>query len=211
MGANESVPHDDTEKKARGALAWPGRENVDPRAPYLVETLMKPGFKQSTYPDSLEFYELNGNETRRMYGQETYKRQAWGVGVAANPWRAVDQSSPRVQRRLAHWGVYLHALPAANQVSYQNLLRDEWSAYSTQGSASYKIFGMNFEGGKDFGGGKLILEDVWGTPGDDGTGLWKKMVRKDEFMELDEPELKESVIYCSLEEFVLMRKFHRLD
>jgi hypothetical protein len=63
---------------------------------------------------------------------------------------------------------------------------------------------MNFR--KEYKG-ELILEDVWGTRGEEGTGVWKKSVSREEFKEVEEPELREAVMYFSLEEFVLTRKF----
>lgn len=58
---------------------------------------------------------------------------------------------------------------------------------------------------------ELLLEDVWGTPGEDGTGVWKKNINRDEFRKVDEPDLQEIVMYFSLEEFVLTRKLKQSE
>lgn len=67
----------------------------------------------------------------------------------------------------------------------------------------YRVFGMNFltDTSSD-----LILEDVWGTPGEGGAGLWKNMICKDEFKQVLEPGIEEKVMYFNLQEFVLHRE-----
>lgn len=52
-------------------------------------------------------------------------------------------------------------------------------------------------------GSHLILEDVWGTPGQNNTGEWKKLLTDAEFDKTSDPMFKEITMYCSLEEFVL--------
>ena len=51
-------------------------------------------------------------------------------------------------------------------------------------------------------GDDLILEDVWGTPGKNGEGEWKKRVRRDEFQVLRDSSLCDVKMFFSLEEFV---------
>lgn len=64
------------------------------------------------------------------------------------------------------------------------------------------IFGLNF---REEYKGELILEDVWGTPGNGGSGEWKKRVNSKEFEKVNSFEsLRETTMYFSLEEFVLM-------
>lgn len=55
---------------------------------------------------------------------------------------------------------------------------------------------------------ELILEDVWGTPGEGGRGAWKKHISREEFEPVNEAALREEVMYFSLEEFVLTREFN---
>lgn len=50
---------------------------------------------------------------------------------------------------------------------------------------------------------ELILEEVWGTPGPTGMGVYKKLIRRDEFEPVHEKGLGETIIHCSLQEFVL--------
>ncbi|KAF5235118.1 hypothetical protein FAUST_7281 [Fusarium austroamericanum] len=196
------LPNDDNDinRKVEGSLAWPGRDRVDPRAPYffskeISESLLsteryKSGaWHQQTDHASLKygdqvvrFWEIADEGEQCLPPDATYERQAWLVGVAANPWRAVENSRSGVRQRLAHWGIYI--LP-------QNTNDQE---------PSYRIFGMNFQ--KEYKG-ELMLEDVWGTSGEDGTGAWKKRISSNEFHKVDDPSLKERVMYFSLEEFVL--------
>ena len=65
----------------------------------------------------------------------------------------------------------------------------------------YQIFGMNFRNGFK---SEAILENVWGTPGEDEKGEWKKFVSEPEFEKLDGP--MGQLMYFSIEEFVLERK-----
>ena len=72
----------------------------------------------------------------------------------------------------------------------------------------YYILGMNFlEEYK----GELILEDIWGTPGADGKGEWKKRITSAEFKRVKEPGLEEMTVYASYEEFVLVCEFSYLN
>jgi hypothetical protein len=63
---------------------------------------------------------------------------------------------------------------------------------------------MNFR--KEYKG-QLILENAWGTPGEQGTGVWKKALTHEEFKQVQEQGLEEVVMYFSFEEFVLNREF----
>ncbi len=78
---------------------------------------------------------------------------------------------------------------------------------STFQDAPYRIFGMNFY--KQYGD-DLILEDVWGTPGKNGEGEWKKRVRRDEFQIMRDSRLCDVKMFFSLEEFVLYGTSERL-
>lgn len=64
---------------------------------------------------------------------------------------------------------------------------------------------MNFR--KEYKG-QLILENVWGTPGEQGTGVWKKTLSPRDFNIVQERGLEEVVMYFSFEEFVLNREFY---
>ncbi|KAJ5392072.1 hypothetical protein N7509_007562 [Penicillium cosmopolitanum] len=111
-----------------------------------------------------------------------YKREAWYVGVAYNPWKIVNNFPEAAQQRLAHWAVYIRPCSSSDK------------------GPMYRVFGMNFltDTSSD-----LILEDVWGTPGEGGAGLWKNMICKDEFKQVLEPGIEEKVMYFNLQEFVL--------
>ncbi|UNI18778.1 hypothetical protein JDV02_005030 [Purpureocillium takamizusanense] len=66
---------------------------------------------------------------------------------------------------------------------------------------------MNFSQTYD----ELIIKDVWGTPGQNGEGVWKKRVREDEFEVLQDPEFGEVKMFFSLEEFVLSAQWVMKD
>jgi hypothetical protein len=59
---------------------------------------------------------------------------------------------------------------------------------------------MNFV--KDYKG-ELMLENVWGTPGPGGQGQWKKRMTCREFNPVNERGLQGTIMYFSIEEFVL--------
>ncbi|OAQ85678.1 PPPDE peptidase domain-containing protein [Purpureocillium lilacinum] len=184
--------------KVNDSLAWPGRDKVDPRAPYYFKLELSEKFLSSEAYKSRDrnykalkaelaakrgtvgFYKTVADVPCRIPDNATFRRQAWLVGVAVNPWRAVSQRSSSVKERLAHWGVYIR--PADDK------------------DAPYRIFGMNFY--KQYGD-DLILEDVWGTPGKNGEGEWKKRVRRDEFQIMRDSRLCDVKMFFSLEEFVL--------
>lgn len=66
----------------------------------------------------LDFYWKVNRESYRIPLNETFFRESWYVGVAANPWRAVGQLVPLTQHRLAHWGIYIvprHEAPVSLQ------------------------------------------------------------------------------------------------
>lgn len=67
----------------------------------------------------------------------------------------------------------------------------------------YRVFGMNWS---SVYGSELILEDAWGTPGQDNKGEWKKLLTAEEIQKVNEPGIKEATMYFSLEEFVLTGK-----
>lgn len=122
-------PDGNANPKSDGLLAWPGRDAVDPRAPYFfkdvisVEFLQAGGYHSQSRAGALAsgsatvaFFEIVGNKEQRMPEDGLYERQAWVVGAAANSWRIVREAPPAVNQRLAHWGVYIRPQSASEQV-----------------------------------------------------------------------------------------------
>lgn len=68
----------------------------------------------------LDFYLSVNREIYRLPLNETFFREIWYVGVAANPWRGVGQLVPLTQNRLAHWGIYI--VPRYSAVSLQRAI-----------------------------------------------------------------------------------------
>lgn len=62
---------------------------------------------------------------------------------------------------------------------------------------------MNWEGRY---GSPLILEDVWGVPGQGKNGTWKRQLADNEFQKITDPNFRQVIMYFSLEEFVLEGK-----
>ncbi|KAL2853191.1 hypothetical protein BJX68DRAFT_265414 [Aspergillus pseudodeflectus] len=191
---------DRVNRKVDGALAWPGRDDVDPRAPYSFGKCADPAvesamdgiqydifgaalqYRDDGKKDVINFYHIENGREQTMPRLSTFERCAWVVGVAFNPWRVVDGFSSGVQQQFAHWGVYIRPLAVDKQ------------------GPNYQIFGMNFR--KEYKG-QLILENAWGTPGEQGTGVWKKALTHEDFRRVQEKGLEEVVMYFSFEEFVL--------
>lgn len=120
--------------KVEGALAWPGRDNVDPRAPYTFGKCSDPdiesamagvrydifGAASQRHDDSkdiINFYRIENGREQTIPRSSSFQRRAWVVGVAYNPWRVVNGFSSGVQQQLAHWGVYIRPVAADQQVS----------------------------------------------------------------------------------------------
>ncbi|KAL3957466.1 hypothetical protein ACCO45_008044 [Purpureocillium lilacinum] len=118
--------------KVNDSLAWPGRDKVDPRAPYYFKLELSEKFLSSeaykanhsslqalmaelaAKRGNMGFYKTAADVACRIPDNATFRRQAWLVGIAVNPWRATSQRSSSVKERLAHWGVYIR--PADDQV-----------------------------------------------------------------------------------------------
>ncbi|CAI7663644.1 unnamed protein product [Penicillium viridicatum] len=184
---------------SENALAYPGREKVDVRAPYFFTKDTAPHVSESRFgsgnfanqsitsrlergDEVIEFYRIVNGLQCALAPNSTYQRQAWDVGVAMNPFRAFHWSPQFVQQKAAHWGIYIRPQAAGTQ------------------SAMYRVFGMNWSSGY---GSELILEDAWGTPGQDNKGEWKKLLAAEEIQKVNESRIKETTMYFSLEEFVL--------
>ncbi|KAJ5192498.1 hypothetical protein N7449_008640 [Penicillium cf. viridicatum] len=197
---------------AENALAYPGRERLDVRAPYFFTKSTAPHVSESRIvsgnfanqsitsrlergDEVIQFYQIVNGLQRGLAPNSTYQRQAWDVGVAMNPFRAFHWSPQFVQQKVAHWGIYIRPQAAGTQ------------------SAMYRVFGMNWS---SVYGSELILEDAWGTPGEDNKGEWKKLLTAEEIQKVNESRIKETTMYFSLEEFVLtvqwlLRCFVRLN
>ncbi|KAL4744827.1 hypothetical protein BDW72DRAFT_74316 [Aspergillus terricola var. indicus] len=199
----KSARADRVNRKVEGALAWPGRDKVDPRAPYTFGKCADPAIESAMDgieynivgaatqrlddgKDVINFYRVENGCEQIIPRSSTFERRAWVVGVAYNPWRVVNGFPTGVQQHLAHWGIYIRPLAVDKQ------------------GPNYQIFGMNFR--KEYKG-QLILENVWGTPGDQGKGVWKKALTHEDFNKVQEKGLEEAVMYFSFEEFVLNREF----
>lgn len=117
-------------RKVEGALAWPGRDNVDPRAPYTFGKCSDPDIesprrgifgaasqRRDDSKDIINFYRIENGREQTIPSSSSFQRRAWVVGVAYNPWRVVDGFSSGVQQQLAHWGVYIRPVAADQQVS----------------------------------------------------------------------------------------------
>jgi hypothetical protein len=125
-------------RKIEGSLAWPGRDIVDPRAPFTFTCELSQEYRQSgRYKTQdlrhhglsislmngdrvVEFYESINRDLVRMPLDRPYSRQAWVVGVAANPWRIAESWTYGLRKRLAHWGVYIRPVSANPQVKLHN-------------------------------------------------------------------------------------------
>ncbi|KAJ5457639.1 hypothetical protein N7475_009027 [Penicillium sp. IBT 31633x] len=198
-GISSSVQRISQKSYASGenALAYPGREKVDVRAPYFfskepaphsTDLIKRDLFRNISQTDRLingheviAFYQITGGGAYRLPPNSTYQRQPWTVGIAINPFRAVQWSTGYMREKAAHWGIYIRP-------------------QGKSGTSFTRIFGMNWTRGY---GSHLILEDVWGTPGQNNTGEWKKLLTDAEFDKTSDPMFKEITMYCSLEEFVL--------
>ena len=115
----EDAPKRDINYKVEGALAWPGRDKIDPRAPYFLnmEVKKKHGNKIGYYDSILNFHRIFDNQSQLIPLNTTYDRHAWSVGVAANPWRSISQHLPRAEQRLAHWAIYMRPQDEDSKVS----------------------------------------------------------------------------------------------
>ncbi|OQE06834.1 hypothetical protein PENVUL_c016G05979 [Penicillium vulpinum] len=89
-----------------------------------------------------------------------------------------------MRQKIALWGIYIR--PQAMTRSNEAPLN--------------RIFAMNW---KDEYGSALILEDVWGTPGQDNRGEYKKLLTDAEFTKHTDRKFEETTMYFTLEEFVL--------
>lgn len=127
------APNNNANPKIEGSLAWPGRDRVDPLAPYFIvdaiseEALQTRRYHSQSRAQSITsgdatvvFKEIVGNVVQSMPLDGLYERQGWVVGAAANPWRAVKQAPLGINQRLAHWGVYIRLQSAPEEVSEQD-------------------------------------------------------------------------------------------
>lgn len=120
---------------AENALAYPGRERLDVRAPYFFTKSIAPhvsgsrivsgSFANQSITSRLErgdeviqFYQIVNGLRRELAPNSTYQRQAWDVGVAMNPFRAFHWSPQFVQQKVAHWGIYIRPQAAGTQVCF---------------------------------------------------------------------------------------------
>ena len=104
-------------------LAWPGRSDVDPQAPFIIEG----GLTGKTFPEQgkfgnwdveLAYYELRGGQTKiPLFLKQEFTRQTWLVGIAVNPWRIVERTPRQVKHLLAHQGLYIRLQSSDDEVS----------------------------------------------------------------------------------------------
>ncbi|KAJ5512516.1 hypothetical protein N7463_002068 [Penicillium fimorum] len=199
--AEVQITGQQVQASAENALAYPGRERLDARAPYFFTNAIAPHVSESRIlsgkfanqsitsrlergDEAIQFYQIVNGLQRALAPNSTFQRQAWDVGIATNPFRAFHWSPQFVQQKVAHWGIYIRPQAAGAQSSVY--------------------------------GSQLILEDVWGTPGQDNKGEWKKLLTAEEIQKVNESRIKETTMYFSLEEFVLtvqwlLRCFVRLN
>ncbi|KAJ5355943.1 PPPDE peptidase domain-containing protein [Penicillium concentricum] len=201
-GASSSAQHisQNAYRSAENSLGYPGRGEVDVRAPYMFKCEIsssgnalknKNQLMQLKKSERLRkryyvvaFYQIAEGRVDRMPPYNTYQRQAWTVGIAFNRFNFTRRAPRRLREKLAHWGIYIR--PQVYDSTYEPALN--------------RVFGMNWE---EKIGSLLILEDVWGTPGQDMSGDWKKLVKATEFEKVTNPKYQETTMYFSLEEFVL--------
>lgn len=95
------------EGKTGRLLAWPGRDQIDPRVSFSFDIHSGP---------EVAFYQKNGSSIHEMPIDAVYKREAWYVGVAYNPWKIVNNFPEAAQQRLAHWAVYIRPCSSSDKV-----------------------------------------------------------------------------------------------
>ncbi|OQE06188.1 hypothetical protein PENVUL_c019G05712 [Penicillium vulpinum] len=184
---------------AGNLITFPGREKLDVRAPYMyqrdISARGKPHIKTGHFAKlsnlqrfqngyhAISFSKIINGKEYHMQPDSTFQRQAWRVGIAYNEFNIVRGSKfAPVREKISHWGVYIRPLRHNSE------------------TAPNRIFGMNWE--QNYGS-HLILEDVWGVPGEGKSGRWKKELADTEFQKITDPNFQEVTMYFSLEEFVL--------
>lgn len=146
-GISSSVQRISQKSYASGenALAYPGREKVDVRAPYFfskepaphsTDLIKRDLFRNISQTDRLingheviAFYQITGGGAYRLPPNSTYQRQPWTVGIAINPFRAVQWSTGYMREKAAHWGIYIRPQGKSG-------VRDTYSEYSIQDAKS---------------------------------------------------------------------------